>query len=100
MELQGPLIYVCHISAVEHLSAILQKTVRLNTNTSEIVKINYHLIVEEHDRETLLYDEKITEVAKGSYLMKSIVILLAQLLIKNRSWNLGKTRYKKETYVS
>ena len=32
--------------------------------------------------------------------MKSNAILLARPLIKNRSWNLGKTIYVMETFVS
>ena len=50
-------IYVCHNSTGENLSSILQKLSRLNTKTSEIVKANYHLIIEEYDGETLFYDE-------------------------------------------
>ena len=92
-------IYVCHNSTGENLSSILQKLSRLNTKTSEIVKTNYHLIIEEYDGETLFYDEatKITKLVKGSDLMESNVILLAQPLIKNRSWNLSKKKYKRQT---
>ena len=75
------------------MSVILQETVRLNTNTSKIAKTNYHLIVEEYDGETLPNDEEITE---GSALIKLNFNLLTQLLIKNRSWNLGKKSYEKE----
>ena len=32
--------------------------------------------------------------------MKSNVILLANPLTKNRSWDVGKASYKNETYVS
>ena len=62
---------------------MLRKTVRLNTNTSEIAKIDYELIVEEYDGETFLYDDKITEIAKGSDSMNSNVIFLPQTLTKS-----------------
>ena len=73
---------------------MLQETVRLNGNTFEIAKTNYHLIVQEYDGETLSYDEaaKIKKVVNESDLMESNIILLAQPLMKTRSWNLG---YKK-----
>ena len=95
------LIYVSHNSAGENLSTILQQIVRLNTSTSEIAKINYHLIVEEYDGETLTHNEaaKITELVKGKYLRESNIILLSQPLTKSRSWNLGKKKYEKETYL-
>ena len=98
-KLPDPLIYVCYNSARENLSTILQETVRLNTNTSEMAKTNYHLIVEEYDGETLTRDEaaKITEVVQGSDLMESHIILLPQPLTKSRRWNLGKASFEKET---
>ena len=94
-----PLIYVCHNSAGENLSAILQETVRLNTNLSENAKINYHLIVEEYDGETLTRDEaaEITKSVRESFLRESNIILLAQPLTKSRSWNTGKTSYENAT---
>ena len=55
----------------------------LNTNTSEMVQRHNQLTVEEYDEETFLYDEEITEVAKGSDSMKSNVIFLVRSLIKN-----------------
>ena len=63
-ELPEPLIYISHNSAGENLSVMLQKTVRLNANKSEIAKTNHYLTVEEYDGETLTPDEamKITEV--------------------------------------
>ena len=99
LELLGPLIYVCHNSARGNLSTILQETMRSNTNTSKIAKTNYHPTVEEYDGETLSYDEEITELVKGSGLMKSNIISLAQPLIKNKSWNISKTSYEKETCI-
>ena len=48
------------------MSAILQDAVRLNTNTLEIAKIIYHLIVEVYDGEILSLEEEITEVVKES----------------------------------
>ena len=56
---------------------------RLNTNTSEIAQTHYQLIVEENDRQTFSYDEEITELATGRDSIKSNVISLAHLLIKN-----------------
>ena len=95
----NPSIYVYHNSAGEDLSSILQETVRLNTSTSEIAKTNYHIIVEEYDGETLTHDEaaKITKSVKKSVLRESNIILIAQPLMKSRSWNIGKTSYEKET---
>ena len=92
-------IYVYHNSAGEKLSAILQETLRLNRSTSELTKTNYHVIVEEYDGETLSHDEaaKITMLVKGSNLLDSNVILLAQPLMKNRCWNVGKKSYEKGT---
>ena len=100
LQVPGALIYVCHNSAGEDLSTMLQETVRLNA-TSKIDKTNYHLIVEEYDGETLSYAEaaKITEVVQGSDLLESNIILLAQPLMKTRSWNLGKASFEKETCV-
>ena len=100
LQVPGPLIYVCHNSAGEDLSTMLQETVRLNA-TSKIDKTNYHLIVEEYDGETLSYAEaaKITEVVQGSDLLESNIILLAQPLVKTRSWNLGKASFENETCV-
>ena len=99
LQVPGPLIYVCHNSAAKNLSTMLQETVKLNPTASKIDKTNYHLIAEEYDGETLSHDEaaKITEVIKGSDLMESNIILLAQPLMKTRSWNLGKTSFEKET---
>ena len=100
LQVPGALIYVCHNSAGEDLSTMLQETVRLNA-TSKIDKTNYHLIVEEYDGETLSYAEaaKITEVVQGSDLLESNIILLAQPLMKTRIWNLGKASFEKETCV-
>ena len=57
------------------MSAILHKTMTLNTNASEIAQTHYELTVEGYDREGF-YDEEITEVAKGSDSMKSHGIIL------------------------
>ena len=93
------LIYVCHNRSGENLSAILQETVRLNMNASQITKTNSHLIIEEYDGETLSRDEaaKIMKLIKSSNLMETSVILLAQPLMKNRSWKVGNKSYEKET---
>ena len=93
------LIYICHNSAGENLSAILQETINLTNSTSEIAKTNYHLIVEEYDGETLSNDEaaKITKLVSGDDLIESNIILLAQPLTKIRSWNIGKATYERET---
>ena len=86
LESSDKLIYVCHNSARENLSAILEETVNLNISALEVAKINFHLIIEEYDGETLSHDEagKITKLIKGSVLMKSNIILLAQPLIKKQ----------------
>ena len=98
-KLPDPLIYVCHNNAGENLSVMLQETVRLNGNTSDIAKTNYHLIVEEYDGETLSHDEaaKIKKVVNESNLVESNIILLAQPLMKTRSCNIDKASYKKDT---
>ena len=67
---------------MEDLSHILQKTVRLNTNTSERAQTQ-QLIVEEYEGQTFSYDVEITEIPKRSDSMNSNVIFLAQSLIKN-----------------
>ena len=87
------LIYLWHNSTGENLSAILQETVRL------ITKANYHLIIEEYDGETLTYDEaaKITKLVKENDLMESNIIVLAQPLMKKRSWSIGNENYERET---
>ena len=47
-------------------------------NTSETARINYHLIIEEYDGETLSHVEaaKITKLVRDGGLMKSNIILL------------------------
>ena len=67
---------------MEDLSHILQKTVRLNTNTSERAQTQ-QLIVEEYEGQTFSYDVEITEIPKRSDSVNSNVIFLAQSLIKN-----------------
>ena len=99
LESPGRSIYVCHNSSGKNLSAILQETMRLNKSTLEMDKTNYHLIIEEYDGETLSHDEaaKITKLVKSTDLIESNIVLLAQPLMKNRSWNIGKKRYERET---
>ena len=94
-------VYVCHNNEGRNLSAILDKTRRLNLNVSENPKINYHLIVEEYDGETLTHDEvaKITGLIKGGDFLESNIMLLAQPLMKKRSWNIGKQSYETETCI-
>ena len=94
-----PLVYVYHNSRGENLSAILRETVRLNMRASMEAKTNYHLIVEEYDGETLTRNEaeKVTDLVKRSDLSESNIVLLAQPLTKNRSWNTGKESYERET---
>ena len=98
-EFPNHLIYLCHNSAGENLSAILQDTVSLNMNTSETARINYHLIIEEYDGETLSHVEaaKITKLVRDGGLMKSNIILLAQPLTKRRSLSIGKESYEGES---
>ena len=89
---------MCH-NRGENLSAILQEAVRFNRSISEEAKRNYHLIVEEYDGEMLTHNKaaKITEIVKGSDLMEPNIVLLAQQLMKNRSWNISKKSYERET---
>ena len=93
------LVYVCHNSAGENLSAILQEAVRLNMSTSVMVKTKSHLVVEEYDGETLSHDEaaKITKLVKSGDLLESNIILLAQPIMKNRRGSIGKKSYESET---
>ena len=99
IESPDSLIYVCHNSKGENLSAIVEGTVLLNTRTSDEIKVNYHLIIKEYDGETLTHNEakKKTKLVKGSDLMESHIVLLAQPLMKNRSWKIGKESYERET---
>ena len=92
-------VYVFHNSTGENLSAILKETVRLNISTSVMAKTKSHVIVEEYDGETLSHDEavKITKLVKSSDLLESNIILLAQPLMKNRRWKIGKQKYERET---
>ena len=101
VESPGPLVCVYHNKRGENLSSILQETVKLNKNLSEEAKTNYHFIIEEYDGETLTQNEaaRITKLVKGNDLMESNIVLLAQPLMKNRSWNIGKESYEKETCV-
>ena len=99
LESPGQLIYVCHNSEGENLSAILQETMRLNKNMPKKVKTNCHLIIEEYDGERLSHVEaaRITKLVKSSDLKESNIILLAQPLMKTRSWKKGKKSYERET---
>ena len=91
-------IYVCHNSAGENLSAILQKTGRLKSKIRPLKITNFHVIVEEYDGETLTQEEasKITELT-GAYFQQSNVIILAQPLMKKRRWNVGRENYDIKT---
>ena len=99
LESPGQLIYVFHNSEGENLSAILQETMRLNKNIPKKDKTNCHLIIEEYDGETLSHVEatKIIKLVKSRDLKESNIILLAQPLMKGRSWKKGKKSYEKET---
>ena len=99
LESPGQRIYVCHNSAGENLSSILLDTLLINRRQSKRVKTNSHLVVEEYDGEKLTYKEaaRITTLAKSDVLINSNIILLAQPLMKNRSWNLGNKCYERET---
>ena len=98
-ETLGQLIYVYHNSAGKNLSVILQETVRLNMSTSQRAKANYHLIIEEYDGETLSHVEaaKILKLIKKDDFVESNIILLAQPLMKNRRWIIGKNSFERET---
>ena len=93
------LIYVCHNSRGESLSTILQDTVSLNKNAFNTAKINYHLIIEDYDGETLTNNEaaKVTELVETTDLMKSNIILLAQTLTKKRCYMKGNSKYERKT---
>ena len=99
LEAPAQLIYVCQNRGGVSLSTILQDTVSLNKNTFNTAEINYHLIVEDYDGETLTYNEaaKITELVETSHLMKSNIILLAQTLTKKRRCMIGNSKYERET---
>ena len=101
LESPGQLIHVCHNSTGENLSTILLDTLLLNRNQSKRVKTNSHLIVEEYDGEELTYNEaaRITTLVESDDLRNSNIILLAQPLRKNRSWNVGDVCYERETCV-
>ena len=57
--------------------------------------------LEEYDGQTFTQNEeaKIIKLVKSDDLMVPNIVLLAQLLMKNRSWNIGKGIYEKETCV-
>ena len=99
LQLPNPLVYVYHNSGGENLSTILRETMELNRRASEKGKTNYHLIVEEYDGETLTHNEAkiIMVLAKSNDLVESNIVLLAQPLTKNRSWNIGKENYETKT---
>ena len=94
-------VYVCRNNEGRNLSAILDETRRLNLNATENSKTNYHLIVEEYDGETLTYVEavKITGLIKGGDFLKSNIMLLAQPIMKKRSWIIGKQSFGTETCI-
>ena len=60
---------------------------------------NFHLIVEEYDEETLVYDEatQIMKLDQSAEFQESNIIILAHVLMKKRIWNKGKEGFEKET---
>ena len=99
LESPDKLIYVCHNSAGNNLSDILQETINLNLRTSEAAKTNFHFIVEEYDGESLVQCEasKLTKLAEDDDFIQSNIVILAQPLIKKRILKKGEKSYEKET---
>ena len=96
-EFPNELIYVCHNSAGENLSVMLQETLKLNS--LNVLKVaNFHVIVEEYDGEMLTHEEaeKLTQLG-GADFQQSNIIILAQPIMKKRSYNVGKESYERET---
>ena len=104
------LIYVCHNSEDQNLSSILQEKINLNMRPRKVPRTkfliarkvkrrNFHLIVEEYDGETLVYDEadQIIKLVQTGEFQESNIIILAQPLMKKRIWNKGKESFEKET---
>ena len=85
-------IYVCYNSAGDNLSTILQKI-------AERRKINFHMVIEEYDGETLNEGEasKINNLIKSNYFEQSNIVMLAQSLQKSRQWSEGKKRFERST---
>ena len=96
LESPTELINVFHNSAREDLSAILENISKLK-NIRKFKKANFHVIVEEYDGETLTDDEaaKITKLTE-EYFQQSNIMILAQPLLKKRTWSVGKETYERE----
>ena len=96
-EFPNELIYVCHNSAGENLSVMLQETLKLN-NVNALKTANFHVIVEEYDGEMLTHEEaeKLTKLG-GADFQQSNIMILAQPIMKKRSYNVGKESYERET---
>ena len=93
------LISVFHNSAGENLSTILQDIIKhQKMGTSEKREVNVHVIIEEYDGESLTHIEaaRIKNLIKDNF-EKSYIMILAQPLKKQRSWNAGEECFKKET---
>ena len=93
------LINVFHNSTGENLSTILHDVIKhQKKGTSEKHEGNVHVIIEEYDGESLTHIEavRITNLIKDNF-EKSYLIILAQPLKKNRSWNAPDESYEKET---
>ena len=99
LESPDKLVYVCHNSAGNNLSGILQETIKLNLRTSETAKTNFHFIIEEYDGESLVGCEasKLTKLAQDNHFIQSNIIILAQPLIKKRILKKGEKIYERET---
>ena len=87
-------IYVCHNNAGENLSTILFKI-------AQVKEIIFHIVIEEYDGETLTKDEadKIINVINSNYFHRSNILVLTQVLKKQRQWIAGKKSFKTETYM-
>ena len=96
-EFPKELIYVCHNRAGENLSVMLQETLKLN-NANALKIANFHVIVEEYDGEMLTHEEaeKLTKLGSADFQQCNIIIL-AQPIMKKRSYNVGKEHYERET---
>ena len=98
-ESPNKLVYVCHNSAGNNLSDILQDTIKLNITMSEKNKANFHFIVEEFDGEMLVQYEtsKLRKVVNGGNFSQSNIMILAQPLMKKRSLIKDKKCYERKT---
>ena len=96
LESPTELIHVFHNIAREDLSAILENISKLK-RVSKSKIANFHVIVEEYDGETLTHDEaaKVTKLTEADF-QQSNIMILAQPLLKKRTWSVGKETYEKE----